>query len=240
MKPVEIYWSPYFINSTEIDWSMLYDGELPILYDILRKNMSHEERPGKNVFYCPPFKNLTSNIAVLRNTLHSKFKIENDVFIPTSSSHVSCGISRKPSMKNKKIIEYGMGWIFFSEEDIEITLSSPYFDSSDYMKYASIVPGKFNISTWFRKVNMELFLKDDATEFEIKKNEHIAYVNFNTNRQLKFTRFEMSPKLYTYANACSTSSDWESWIPLAERYARFKQSQVSKLILAEIKKNVVL
>ena len=64
MKPVEIYWSPYFINSTEIDWSMLYDGELPILYDIMRKNMSHEEHPGKNVFYCPAFKNLTSNIAV--------------------------------------------------------------------------------------------------------------------------------------------------------------------------------
>lgn len=234
----EIYWSPYF-DEGPVDWTMLYQGEITTLYDNMRKELCQDEDPHKNLFYCPSVKNLTSNVAVLKNTLTSQFKIEDGRLIHVSYSHVGSQIPRKPSMQGRQHLEYGLGWIFFSEEDIEMTLTSPYFDTPNHMKYGNIVPGKLNISTWFRKINPEFVLKKDVNEFEIYAGEDIAYLTFNTNKKLKFTRFELSHKLRTYAMGCSTSSDWERWIPLEQRYSRFKESQVSKLILAEIKKNVV-
>ncbi len=242
-ETIEIYWSPYFGGqSNEIDWSMLYDGEMLTLYDTMRKNMTHNENENRfnNVFYCPAFKNLTSNIAILKNTLHSKFKIENNTATAVSNSSIFGHIHRPPSINNRLHFKYGMGWIFFSEANVELTLSSPYLDSSDYMNSGSLVPGKFNISRWFRPVNMEFILREGVNEFELKKNEHLGYVNFNTSKHLKFTKFEMNQKLHSYANACSRANEWEKWIPLAERYARFKQSQASKLILTEIKKNIMV
>jgi hypothetical protein len=234
----EIYWSPYF-DAGLIDWSMIYQGEISTLYDEMRKEMCQDEEPHKNLFYCPSVRNLTSNIAVLKNTLKSQFKIEDGKLLHVSYSHVGSNIPRKPSMEGRQHIEYGLAWIFFSEENIEMTLSSPYFDTPNHMKYGNIVPGKLNISTWFRKINPEFVLKKGINEFEIDAGEDIAYLTFNTSKKLKFTRFELSNKLRTYAMACSSSSDWERWVDLEHRYERFDKSQMTKLVLNEIKKNLI-
>ncbi len=242
MKPdsnvAEIYWCPYF-DVGPVDWSMIYQGEISTLYDDMRKEMCSDEEPHKNLFYCPSVKNLTSSIAVLKNTLRSQFKIQSDELISTSHTYVGSKIRRKPSMKGRQHLEYGLSWIFFSEEDLEMTVSSPYFNTPNHMKYGNIVPGKLNISTWFRKINPEFLLKSGVNEFEIDAGEDIAYLTFNTSKKLKFTRFELSNKLRAYAMACSTSTEWEKWVDLEHRYERFEKSQMTKLVLNEIKKNLV-
>ena len=48
-----------------------------------------------------------------------------------------------------------LSYIFFSEEDIEMTMTSPFFSDAPHLQYGSIVPGSFNISKWFRNVNLE-------------------------------------------------------------------------------------
>jgi hypothetical protein len=53
------------------------------------------------------------------------------------------------------------------------------------MKYGNIVPGKLNISTWFRKINPEFVLKKGINEFEIDAGEDIAYLTFNTSKKCK-------------------------------------------------------
>jgi hypothetical protein len=49
----------------------------------------------------------------------------------------------------------------------------------------------------------------------------------------------MTDKLRSYSRSASNSSTWESWIPLADRYKRFMATQTNKLVLNEIKKNLV-
>jgi hypothetical protein len=234
----EIYWSPYFGDGL-IDWSMLYEGEISTLYDNMRKEMCQDEEPHKNLFYCPSVRNLTSNIAVLKNTLQSHYKIEDGVAIHTSQHRIGSCVPRKPSLVDRQHLEYGLSWIFFSEDNIEMTLSSPYFDTPNHMKYGNIVPGKLNISSWFRAINPEFVLKKNINEFKIEAGEDIAYLTFNTPKKLKFSRFELSSKLRTYAMACSTSTDWEKWVELEHRYERFDKSQMPKLVLNEIRKNLI-
>jgi hypothetical protein len=49
----------------------------------------------------------------------------------------------------------------------------------------------------------------------------------------------MTPKLHTYTASCGRANSWESWIPLADRYKRFKQTRTNELVLKEIKNNLI-
>jgi hypothetical protein len=134
---------------------------------------------------------------------------------------------------------YGLKWIFFSEEDIEMTLTSPYFSQSPHLHYGAVVPGQLKINSWFRAVNLEFNLWPNVSEFKVEEDEILAYFNFNTNKNIKLVRFEMNEKLHHYSNAGIQSTVWESWVPLKKRYDRFKKSRMNELVLAEIKRNIV-
>jgi hypothetical protein len=49
----------------------------------------------------------------------------------------------------------------------------------------------------------------------------------------------MNEELKRYSVACSTATSWESWVPLADRYKRFKDSRMKSLILKEIKRGII-
>lgn len=237
-----VYWAPYFAKS-DVDWTQLYEGEIVSLYDSLIKDISYDEAKHKNMFYCPSFKAVAQNTFILRNTLLSEFEIDtNNQLVRLSKTHVSSKIPRLPSMNNKLHMEYGMSWIFFSEEDVSMTLLPAYFHPPKYYENGNIVPGKIpNISSWFRSINMEFILKDGINNIKIEKNDPLAYVQFDTPtpKKIKLIKFELNDKLRSYATSCSSSTEWEAWIPFYDRFERFKKSKIKNQILKEIKNNLL-
>jgi hypothetical protein len=233
---VEIYWCPSFPTS-EIDWNLLY-YEPENLYDSIRPQKT-DSNPGDNFFYCPAFSNFAKNTFLLKNPIRTHFKIIDGQIIPQENNYVTSYINRPPSMHNRTLLEYGLQWLFFSEEDIEITLTSPYFDVQPHMSYGCLIPGRFNISSWFRTVNLEFNLKDSVNEFVIEKDEILGYVSFSTDKKVVLKRFENNFKLESYAKSCATSSSWESWIPMKKRYDRFRQTRMKELVLKQIKDNLL-
>jgi len=237
-----IYWSPIFEsdpNDLEINWGILYPDPIN-LYNTLRLKMDNTE-PSKNMFYCPSFKGLTSNIFVFNNPMDADFCLDDSNKLSTKNKKfVTIKIAHEPSIKNSLLFEYGLKWIFFAEDsDIDVTITSPYFDTPNHLTYGNIVPGRFSISNWFRTINAEFNLKSGVRQLKIEKDEPILYVTFNTNKKINLIRFDMNKSLIASKNACSTSADWESWVPLAARYKRFKESRMKESILREIKKNIV-
>ena len=237
-----IYWAPIFDSSSHdesINWSILYPDPIN-LYDTLRPEMANTE-PGKNMFYCPAFKGLTSNTFVFRNPMDADFYLDDSNRIATKNkNYVTIKIAHGPSIKNSILLEYVLKWIFFAEDsDIEVIVTSPYFDTPNHLQYGNIVPGRFSISNWFRSVNAEFNLKPGVKQLKIEKDEPILYITFNTNKKINLIRFDMNESLNASKNACAKSSDWESWVPLAARYKRFKESRMKDSILREIKKNIV-
>lgn len=233
-----IYWAPAFENNQPIDWNILYT-DLESLHDSLRDKKS-DTRPNQNFFYCPAFTNVTKSTFTVRNPIQSHFKIQNqNEVIPTSKNHISSTIFHPPSIENCATMIYGLKWIFFSEEDVEMTLTSPYFSQSQHLQYGSVVPGRIKINSWFRAINLEFNLWPNVNEFKVEENETIAYFNFNTDKNIKLVRFEMNQKLHQYSNAGIQSTVWESWVPLKKRYDRFKKSRMNELVLKEIKNNIL-
>jgi hypothetical protein len=235
-----VYWAPAF-NDTHVDWNMLYSNPTS-LYDYLRPNLDSTTNKQNNFFYCPAFKDFTKNTFVLENPIETHFVYRDDkTILAKSKNYISTDIIHSPSLTNNLVVTYGLQWVFFSEQDIDISVTSPYFTPSNYSKYAALIPGKYKINNWFRTVNIELNLWENNKELHVLKDEPIAYVNFHTNNNdpVILKRFDMTPKLHTYTASCGRANSWESWIPLVDRYKRFKQSRTNELVLKEIKNNLI-
>jgi len=235
-KKTKIYWAPY-ISDKKNDWSILYYNPENI-FERLKKNLNKEVK--RNLVMCPSVRDLTNKIFAFKNTIQSHFKFnEKNEVIPISKNHINAYIVHENSLKNCKLFVYNLPLIFFSEHDINMTITSPYFSKAPHLKYGSIVPGKLNISKWFRNMNIEFNLWENVNEFKIEKDEDLFYVNFQCDNEIEFIRFDLTDRLLKIAEVVGKSSDWEKFIPLRERYERFKKSQMHKIVIKEIEKNIV-
>jgi len=237
---IKIYWAPY-ITDKKYDWSILqYDPEN--LFERFKNNLNKDsiKSKGGNLIMCPAVKNYTNKIFIFKNTLQSYFEFnENNEIIPISKNYIHASIVHENSLQDCRLVLYNVPLIFFSEKDINMTLTSPYFSNSPHLKYGSIVPGKFNISKWFRNINIEFNLWQNINEFKIEKDEDLFYVNFECEEEIELIRFDLTERLIKISEVIGTSSIWEKLIPLKERYERFKKSKMHKIIIKEIEKNII-
>ena len=240
-KKIKIYWAPY-TTSDKMDWSILhYDPEN--LFKRFKKNLNKESvnKEGGNLINCPSVRNFTKKIFAFKNTLESHFKFsENNEITALSKNHIHASIVHEPNFKNCRLVVYHVPVIFFSEEDVNMTITSPFFSNCEHLKYGSVVPGKINISKWFRNMNVEFNLWENVNELKINKNEDLFYANFECEASdIELVRFDMNTRLIKIAETTGKSSSWEKLIPLKERYERFKKARLNKIVIKEIEKNIV-
>lgn len=237
---VNVYWAP-FVSGENPDWNMLYSDPENI-FDNLKK----QSNPGiklDSFLACPAVSDKLKKVFVLKNTLDSTFnfdEFQNITSLNKDSSYVNLYKIRKPTLKNTNTLVYKMQWIFFADEPVVADFTSPYFHKPKYLNYGSVIPGKMDIGKWFRPYNAEIITweKDGLISFE--ENEPLAYVSFNTDKNIKLIRFNMNEKLMKYAESCMNSpSNYGRNLPLIKRYERFKNSRMNEIILKEIKNNAL-
>jgi hypothetical protein len=236
MNTSKIYWASAGFSET-LDWNILYSDPENLFKSTLQKKDTNLDKTN-NLFLCPSVKNLFEKIIVVKCPLTSHYKIDNNKVTPISNNYLSWDIPHKPNLKNSFLFTINIPYVFFSEEDIEMTMTSPFFSNSQHLKYASIVPGTFNISQWFRSVNFE-FNVWQGNEFKIEENEDMVYFNFNTKKKIELVRFDLNTELRKILNTCAESSSWEKFVPLFKRYKRFKQSRLNKKVINLIKNNLL-
>lgn len=229
-----VYWSADTQNNNK-NWNILYP-DLKSLYDTLKENENTDLSNG--FFKCPSFINKAKNIFVVNNPLHSEFLIENEQIIPRSITHLNANIFHQGTIKNNFLVQYGLYFYFFAEEDLEMSLTSPFFQKAPHLQYGAVVPGGFNIGSWFRRTGLEFNLWENINELKIKEGEPVAYYSFAENTNIELRRFSMSNSLYEIEATNSSSSIWEPNVSLKKRYQRFKASRTNDLVLREIKKNL--
>jgi hypothetical protein len=75
---------------------------------------------------------------------------------------------------------------------------------------------------------------------EVKENEPLFYIEFLTDKKIKLVRFKYNKKLSTYARHCADAPSLFGFgKPLHERYKKFNNSSMNKIVLNEILKNIV-
>jgi len=237
-KTVNVYWTN--VNGQELDLSLVYEDPNPLIHELtLNRNNNNKDN---NLLRCPALTDLTKNLFVLKNPLKTSasFVIEDG---KVSKNMDSVGnrwsVNRPPSLNNQLLATYDYSLIFFSETDLDVMVTAPYFSQTKHNSWGSVVPGIYNCGSWFRPINMEFNVWPGVTQVSLEEGEPMAYVKFFTEKNVVFKRFSMDEELMNQAKACSSAGFWEPRMPLLKRYERFKKSKRNKFVLDKINKRLL-
>ena len=243
---LKIYWCP-LLTTSELDNSILYQDP-EILYSNLLKNKFDEGPKFLNdMFACPSFKNKTKRTLVFKSPISASYEynfenLEKPIVnvIDNSKPFLPIKLVRGPAINNNSNITVDLNYLFFCEEPVEATFTSPYFSEAKYLKYGATIPGTFNIGSWFRPFSFEINLWNTKGEFILEENEPIFYVEILTDKKIKIERFMPNDNILKYSASCVNSTKTlGKLLSLNKRYKQFKESSMHKIILNEIKRNVV-
>lgn len=139
-----------------------------------------------------------------------------------------------------------MGFLFFTEENCTLTFNRSYFSNSDFSYNTDVIPGQFNISRWFRPVDLAFIIKKQNQLINIKKGDPLFSINFefNNNKKIIFKRYNYTGLIHHYSNYKNTLSSSDNDRPKFDQltdyfYDMFDNSGIKNPILKEIKSNLV-
>jgi hypothetical protein len=242
-KPINVYWCADY-SDADLDWSFLYPKPITLFSELIKER--NDPKDTLSYFLCPAVTAKFKKILVFNSPMDSSFNFKQnennkDFSVePTSEPFLNAEIRRKPTIKDKPTFEFSLHYKFFADESLDVFFSPPYFHEPKYMKTATPMPGEFNIGKWFRPYNLELQTWTNNGSVSITSGEPLFYAEFKTDRPINFYRVSESAllKKYQVSNVRSTTF-FERFQTLEEKYEKFKQVGYREKILTEIKKNLI-
>lgn len=240
--PINVYYAmPYEENDVQ-DWSFLYPKPKTLFSELIKER--EDPKDIDSFLVCPAVGSKFKKTLVFNNAINSSYEFgrhDNGFYInPTSSQYIHSINLRKETLINKPTFEFSLKYLFFADNPVDVSFTSPYFHKPQYMQSGASIPGEFNIGTWFRPYNFEVQMWSDSGKFEIKENEPLFYAEFKTDRPIMLHRFNITKKIDQYKNSIILSAYiFGPFQPLAEKYKKFRQVGYREKILTEIKKNLI-
>jgi len=241
-NPINVYWSPYYVDNKENYWSFMYPKPETLIVDLLKNKT--EDLDQQSFFSCPAVSTKFKKILVFKNSMNCSYSYDATLEpfkIKSNTEHfMDTDITRSQALKSGPSIQFGMKYIFFADDPLEATVTPPFFHEPKYTQYGSIIPGEFDIGQWFRPVNFEVQLWKNKGDFVLQDGEPIFYLEFKTKRPILLHRFNMTEKLLSYSNSnIKYFNIFGKKVPLVDRYQRFKQAGLGEKILTEIDANLI-
>jgi len=231
MKTSVVYWCNNSIAERYTTQSLIHKPPYP-----LRKNIMDKVMPGRNpntgYDSCKSMHNIFANTFMLDHPMNLQWSKgdPNGIFI--DRSHDSF-------FKDSIMLDVDFQWLFFSEDDIELELTPAYMHKALSNDYGYLTAGSLNISKWFRAINTTYQLWDGVTEMKIKQDDPMMYLNFRTPNKVILKQFVMTDKLRHMADATANFKSIFPMQPLENLYERFTRSNQHKLVLKEIRNNLL-
>lgn len=142
--------------------------------------------------------------------------------------------------REEQMFSFKTPYIFFCEQDLEVSQIQPFMERNYINDNCMIIPGKFNISKWFRGFDFTCYLKPSANgTFKVKEKDVLYYLQFHTNEKINFKHFHMSRTLLDYFSIGIDAKEYKrDYKNLDYFYNLFKQYNLKGKILKEIKSNL--
>jgi len=254
---ITVYWSPWIDGEYQyrernklLASQWVYQEPQNAWKDILSKKS--DQKITKNFFQCPATRDALQNVYVIRCPFNSEAevllkedgavdKITQDWAkdIPDLMSQIGMQLAHAPSKENELLVVTEFSYVFFCEESLQMRMTAPWFHEAPHLQYGAAVPGMYDIGRWLRPVNFEVNLWQGQTKLKYLEDEPMGYLEFATDKKIKFQRFESTHKLKEIvADAINTRN--KKFTPsLLKRYQIFDRSPMRKIVLKEIKDNLL-
>lgn len=253
-SPITVYWSTSAFSQETESWSFLYREPKSLLS--LTRSMRPENARPMLMFSCPSTIEHMSNIFVFSNAITDIVQIPAGVLEQSNSrteenyrasqplpigNKLSFLSSRESSLDGYANITYNLSWVFFASEPLVAKFTAPYYPPTAPCPGAMLSTGKFDIGSWYRPFVLDYHIPLNTKELSFKENDHLFYMELETERPVVFKRYIENPRLnsiqqetvYTYKEM------FGKFRPLKKRYEDSKRAKIPQIVLSEIQKNLV-
>jgi hypothetical protein len=132
-------------------------------------------------------------------------------------------------------------YVFFSEESVEIEMSGAHFSDSEFSSKVKLIPGTFDIGKWVRPLDCTFVTKPGVKTLNINRGDDWGYVKFNTKEKIRLKKFHSSDRFMDLMESNIRTRTFKRLFPapLSYYYKLYEESKMHKLILKEVKNNLM-
>jgi len=190
---------------------------------------------------CPAYKDVMRNVFAIPSWFTLELVVES---IGLGSNIVSQDfldnyITTHSEKKNVYAVEQSMMCIA-KDDSLLMTQEPASMTDNSFTRSCGVISGTFDIGKHFRMLSCAFFVKQGVNKVNINEDDSLYYLRFHTDKKIKFVPFFMSPKFESLIlNLGFQNTNSNSWKPLEYYYKLFKKKNLKKLLVEEIKKNLL-
>ena len=229
-----VYWSKYNVYSMDSN-DFLLDLEPKPAYKHA-KNLFEADNKSADWLECPASIDILSSNYSINSPIDLSFSMKHDSRAHSEKPHSMNMVNFRNFNKNYSVMDYLLTIHLFSEEDLEVSVTSPFLNaSSNYF----LIPGKFNISKWFRPINPSYMFLNSNYDVLINKGDPIMNLSFNTKEKILFQEFYFTETLKEIVKESVGYKQFSKKNSLFSLYSKFENQKINKIVLKEIKKSLI-
>jgi hypothetical protein len=221
MKKSKVYWS----HNNRVGFNDVVGYPPERLLSYMKKDPLFRDTDYGLILSCPATLDLIRNTYVLRYPISILNTIEQTGEVYTHPMGIQ---HPRQSWTHLHMIA---GWYFFSATPMHITVTPPYLHPQGLVGPAAT----FDISKWFRMVHASIMVRDKPVE--IKRGQPVLYVTFD--KPVDLLQFDLTYRLSDIADKSAAIKHTEPRLSLEYLYNKFKQNKTNKIVLDEIKRNLL-
>lgn len=243
---IDVYWATYGEPENQFHRMMLDISPKKITGDLVKNKAVNPKIPNVHTIepngyqQCAALHNLANNMFVLKSPVNASVQINNSGEIIRNPNEPMWFTERISSLENAFSIDFNLAYLFFTDQEkLDMTLTPAYMHKTSYRNDAFLASVKFDISSWFRPVTFIYQMWEELNFFEIKENDALGYISFDTEKPIRFHQFTMSNTILHQVKACVDYKFFKKNTPMNQLYDLFKRTNMRNSIIQEIKKNVI-
>jgi len=231
-KPIEVFWAPAPFKSTDQQFNFEYDAPVAVL------NPFGKGQTNKEILACPAVRDTVRNLYAFKSPLGDRHKFPpgklaeleeqaaDNTYFRGEGGRISLIKIRRSGLHGYINLNYNISWVFHASEPLTMKTSAPHFPATTPAPGTYMVPGQLDVGRWFRQINLDYHVPVNAKEFYVQKNDPLMFMDFQTDRKIKFRRFIPTPELQQLALEFADSSVTHRRSSMAERYEYARRSKM--------------
>lgn len=232
-----VYWASVGDSSRKTFTELLNVQPEPIIKDLMDKK-SNPYYPEVAYQACPSAKSYFKNTYKMISPVSKRIQIDlAGSIIP--SEHSNWFLPRPSYYANSIAFDFDLAWVFFCEDSLIMEQLPPHTHNVTASRYASLAAGAYDIGKWFRPIISSYTTWPGVSEFAIEENDPLFYLKFHTDEKIDFIKFEATQKIQEVATGATLFKNAIRFESLDSLYTRFSQSGRKKVLLREIKKEII-
>ena len=220
-KFTEVFWAPWrdTCNAEDLWVDTMYLPPTPLM------GVAHntiEDAQG-HLFQCPSVKGIIKNDFIIKAPLDLTLTFSENNTINTDrygQNFYDKAINNRSTPNGVVIMTTVPNYIFFSKDDVEMSVLDLPIISSESSKNIKMIPGKYSISKWARPVNFTFTVVDKTQPVKLTAEDPIFAVRFHTpdNIPVKMTRFELTQDTINNTFSMVNLKNYRQLLPLPKLY----------------------